>query len=348
MTTAPAPRSWEPDAGVVRRILAGPAEGWLTLGSVALLAMTLAWSIDDARWVNGIGSLTDFLPLVGLAGVAIGFAGPKLGWGRWTTHLLGVAFAALILPVIAGGIVLGDAVVGVGPAALAARYHAAAEIVTRVWIDLAIDGRPVTAEYGHYFIALGALVWATGQFAAYAVFGHRRTLDAVLISGLVLLGNMSLTRNDQLQLLVLFSIAALGLLARSHAFEEQTTWLRRRIGDPAAVTSLYLRGGAVFISAAILGSLLLTATASSAPLQGIWKGVPGSLVELSQWLQRYLPGGGQSRNPLGVVFGEHSIILGSWSQDDAIAFVARVPAAETEPFKWRVGTYAKFELTAWS
>ncbi len=96
----------------VRRLLNGPVEGWLTLAGVALMVVALAWSIDDAKWVKGAGSLTDFLPLVALAGVAIGFAGPKLGWGRWTTHLLGVAFAAILLPIIAGGIVLGPAVSG--------------------------------------------------------------------------------------------------------------------------------------------------------------------------------------------------------------------------------------------
>jgi len=337
-----------PIDGRVRRLLGGPVEGWLTLAGVALMVVVLAWSIDDAKWVKGAGSLTDFLPLVALAGVAVGFAGPKLGWGRWTTHLLGVAFAAILLPIIAGGIVLGPAVSGWGPAALAARYHEAADVVYRVWIDLAIEGRPLTDEYGHYFIGFGALLWATGQFAAYAVFGHRRALDAVIVTGLALLGNMALTENDQLGLMVLFSIAALVLLARSHAFDERLTWLRRRIGDPATVTGLYLRGGAVFIGGAVLGSLLLTATASSAPLQGLWRDLPGSLVDLSQWLQRYVPLGGNSRNPGIVAFGENAAISGVWSSNDDVAFRVRAASTETEKFYWQVGTYADFALNAWT
>jgi transglutaminase-like putative cysteine protease len=348
MSAAVAPATWDEPESRLRRLFAGPAEGWVTLASLVVMIVALGWSIDDVKWVNGVDSLTDFLPQVGLAGVAIGFIGPKLGWGRWTTHLLGVAFAALILPIVAGGIVLGDSVTGLGPAAIAARYHESAEIVRRVWLDLGPRGLPFTSEYGHYFIALGALVWATGQYAAYAVFGHRRALDAVIVTGLVLLGNMALTKNDQLQLIVLFSLAALALLARSHAFDERTTWLRRRIGDPASVTGLYLRGGAVFISAAVIGSLFLTATASSAPLQGLWKNVPGALVSFSQWLQRYVPLGGESRNPGVVVFGETSKVLGSWTQDDGVAFVAQLPQSETERFKWRIGAYAEFDLNSWS
>ena len=50
--------------------------------------------------------------------------------------------------------------------------------------------------------------------------------------------------------------------------EEQAEWLRRRIGDPASISGVYLRGGTLFITVAIGGSLLLTNVASSDPLRG--------------------------------------------------------------------------------
>jgi transglutaminase-like putative cysteine protease len=340
--------SFAPDQSRLRRLVAGPAEGWPTLAGVAVMIVALAWSIDDAQWIRGVGRLTDYLAPVGLGGVAVGFLGPKLGWGRWMTHLIGIGFAAILLPIVGGGIVLGDEVSGWGPAALGARYQESAAIVTRVWIDLAIKGLPLTSEYGHYFIGFGALIWASGQFAAYAVFGHRRALDAVIVIGLVLLANMALTQNDQLHLMVLFTLAGLALLTRAHAFDERVTWVRRRIGDPAAVTSLYLRGGAVFIGGAILGSLLLTGTASSAPLQGLWRGAPAALVEVSQWLQRYLPLGGASRNPGVVAFGETTAIVGVWSSNNDVAFRARFASTETARFYWQVGAYSEFGLTSWS
>jgi transglutaminase-like putative cysteine protease len=340
------PEETAPSLPWLARLPFRPAEGWLALAFVVVMIVSLAWSIDDAKWVLGAGGLTDFLPLVGLAGILVGFGGPKLGWGRWTTHLIGVGFAAIVLPVLAGGILLGDTVTGWGPVELTARYREAARVVYRVWVDLAIDGRPLTSEYGHYFIAFGAVVWATGQFAAYAVFGHHRALDAVIVTGLVLLGNMALTENDQLRLIVLFSVGALGLLARSHAYEERVTWLRRRIGDPATVAGLYLRGSTAFIGCAVVGSLLLTTTASSAPLQGLWRDVPANLVDLAQWLQRYLPLGG-GRN-LGIVtFGDEAAISGVWTSSDNIAFTAQLPASETERFYWQATVYSDFDLTVW-
>ena len=44
-----------------RRIPLAPAEGWLTLGLVLLMCLTLAWSLDDARWVLGRDEYLDFL-----------------------------------------------------------------------------------------------------------------------------------------------------------------------------------------------------------------------------------------------------------------------------------------------
>ena len=79
-----------------------------------------------------------------------------------------------------------------------------------------------------------------------------------MIVGSVLLVNMSLTTRDQLVLLVLFSITSLFLLIRYHVLEEQAEWLRRRIGDPASISGVYLRGGTLFITVAIGASLLLT------------------------------------------------------------------------------------------
>ena len=51
----------------------------------------------------------------------------------------------------------------------------------------------------------GLIVWGTSQFASYAAFGHRRPINAVVVVGLLLLANMSLTTRQQLTFLVIFS-----------------------------------------------------------------------------------------------------------------------------------------------
>jgi transglutaminase-like putative cysteine protease len=321
------------------RRIGRPEEGWLPLALVLFMALTLAWAIDDPGWVNGKVMLTDDLPLFALLGVAIGFAGPKLGWGRWTTHLVGAGLAALLIPVFAGWALHPGA-------SIAEAFTATASGTINAYLDIAWRGRQFTSEEIHYILVLGIAVWGTAQFAAYAVFGHRRPLNAVVIVGLVLISNMALTKRDQLPYLVAFTATALFLLIAMHAFDERTTWVRRRIGDPGAIASLYLRGGTVFIVLALLGSLMLSQRAASSPLAGAWTSVNDQLIGLGEAVGRLFPVGGDIRGTGGVRFDSAARISNQWFSDNNIAFQATVPAGEAG-LKWRAATYDTFALTGW-
>lgn len=322
-------------------LTAPPAEGWLTVGLVALMAVTVGWSLDDPGWVTGRVELTDFLAPAALVGAAAGFLGAKSGVHRWIAHLAGAVLAAIVLPILVGAAITE----GGTPIDW---FLATAQSTVGAWIDLAILELLVTQQLGHHLLVFGIVAWGTGQFAAYAVFGHRRPIDAVTVSGLVLLASMAATYRDQLHYLIAFSTAALLLLVRSHALDEQTAWVRRRIGDPAVVRSLYLRGGTAFIALAVLGSLVLTATASSAPLQGIWADLPQRLADVGQTLQRFLPDGGANRSGGGVSFGASTTISGRWFTSDAKLLTIEVPRDEgATKFYWRMVVYDKFAERGW-
>ncbi|MDQ2964875.1 MAG: DUF3488 and transglutaminase-like domain-containing protein [Chloroflexota bacterium] len=325
----------------LRRLPLAPAEGWLMLALVMLMALTVAWSLDDAAWVLNRGELGDFLAPSAIIAALLGFTGAKVGWPRWLSHFVGAVAAALILPIFVG------AAIGPDGASIGQLYRVTATAVTDAWIDLAVLNKSVTVQTGHYLLAIGIIVWSVGQFAAYAVFGHRRPLDAVIVVGLILLGNMAMTANEQLPYLVFFSIASLFVLARAHAFDEQSVWIRRRIGDATAVRALYLRGGTAFIILAVFGSLVLTASASSAPLAGQWTAVGEKLVDVSQWLQRILPFGGNPR-AVGFGFGPQAVITGLWQTDRSHSVTIQVPATEKEKFYWRAVVFDQFDSNGWT
>ena len=318
-----------------------PAEGWITLLIMIGLAFILGWSIDDPAWVNGHGELTDFLATCGIAGVLIGFFGPKLGWGRWTTHLLGATFAALVIPILAGQ--AGHPGWSIGEA-----FHEVARGSINAYLDLAWRGLRLTSEEIHYSLVLGIIVWGTMQFASYAVFGHRRPLAAVVVIGLVLVVNMSLSARESqsLSYMAAYTGLSLFLLIQMHAFDERATWIRRRIGDPSAISALYLRGGTVFIVGAMALSMVLTVRASSAPLQGAWSGVGDRLLDMGQEISRLLPIGGAVR-PLGKLqFGSIARISSQWFSDNRVAFTATVPAAFQQE-RWRAATYDTYQGDGW-
>ena len=326
-----------------------PAEGWLAVGLAILLVLPFAWSLQDAGWIPASQGDTGYLVWLAIGGVLVGLAAAKSGWGRWKAHLAGAIIAGLLLPILAGGIILGSAVSGFDLGSITERYHAAGAAAVRAWVDIAILGRPFTREFAHYHLAFGAMVWAAGQFTGYAVFRHRRPFDAVVVSGLLLLANMALTSNDQLRLLIAFSLAALLLLIRLHAFDEQVIWTRRQIGDPSTVADLHLRGGASFVGIAVIGALVLTATASSAPLRDLWSDLPSHLSGLEQVLKRIIPTGGDPRGLGGVSFGPTATTNGLWAPLDQVAFRVQLPANETRQFKWRAGIYTDYSgIATWT
>ena len=317
-----------------------PEEGWLTLALVVVMMVVLASAIDDPAYVNGRGNLTDGLVWFALAGVAFGFIGPKLGWSRWTTHGVGALFGGLLIPIVAGMAIAPGSSIG-------GAFDASAQGIVQAYFDTVWLSQQYTTVQVHYIIAFGAIVWAAGQFTAYAVFGHRRPLNAVIMAGIVLLANMSITFG-QLPYLVVFTGASLFLLIEMHAFDERATWIRRRIGDPGTISSLYLRGGTVFIFAAMFGSLLLTNRAASSPLAGAWRPVHDQLVEVGETIGRILPVGGNLRGG-GVTFGPIAKIGAQWFNNDDPVFSAVVPAnvPKDVPLYWRAVTLNQFALGAW-
>lgn len=328
-------------AGRPARLPLSPVEGWVTLGLTLLLTLTFAWSLDDARWVLGRATYLDFLPFAAAGGVLMGFIGPKVGWGRWQTHLVGAVFAALIVPLFVASVAYPEG------APLGELYGATATSVVAAYGDIVVRNQASTVQYLHYLLTLGLVVWATSMFASYAVFGHHRPLSAVTVVGLLLVGNMAITINDQLIYLVLYSLAALFLLIRGHVLEEQSEWVRRRIGDPSSIASVYLRGGTAFIALAVAGALVLTQTAASKPLAGAWDGVSEGLVAASRTLQRFLPAGGANRS-FGVSFGPNATVQQVWTTDSTLAVTIQRTPQDTTDYYWRAFTYDRIELTGWN
>jgi transglutaminase-like putative cysteine protease len=319
-----------------------PIEGWVTLVLVSIMAGVVAWSIDDGAWILGRGGLTDFLVPLTVGAVVVGFVTARLGWSRWTAHLVSAGIAALVIPLIAARLLQPTVV---NPFLL---YEIAGRVAFNVWTDFVVLRKATTLEFGHYMLVSGIAAWATGQYAGYTVFGHRRPFDAALVLGLLLLTSMAINEHDQLGALIVFTIAALLLMNRTHALEERSRWIRSQLGEPAAVRTAYLRAGALFVAGAVLGAIALTATARSAPLQAVFADLPQKLVDLSASFQRFLPTGGSNRNIAAIAFGSTLPIANRWGSQEGVAFSVSLPVTETERFYWRAVTYSRFDLNSWA
>lgn len=323
-----------------RRLAFGPAEGWSSVLLLGLMAALVGWAIDDARWVLGDSTLTNFLPWAGILGVLWGVVAAKADRGRLVAHVGGAIVATTYLFVVIGAqLAPGESIGGL--------FGATSSSVTAAYVDLVVHGRATTTEIGHFLLVLGMISWSAGHFAGYTAFAHRRPVAAILLPGAILLANVVLTIRDQYPLLVVYSLAALLFLVRFHVADEQQAWARHRIGDVSDAVGLSMRVGVTFVGVAVLGALLLARSATSAPLAGAWPGLNQSFTELAKRVVRYFPAGGPGTRITGTQFTDSVTVTGTWVTDATPILTIQTPAGSPRT-KWRAVAYDRLNGSTWS
>src|SRR3990172_6871114 len=203
-----------------------PAEGWSTVLLLAALLAAVGFALDDARWVGTTpdgASQTWFVPAAILLGAAWGLVGAKARMPALVVHLIGAAIGSVVVIVLVAGVVSGAPDLLERLRGLNASLEAfAGDVFVR---------HLRSRETSVFLLVVGLVGWGTGAFAACAVFRRRRPLSAILMAGLLLLANLSLTFQPQFVHLVVFAAASLLLLVRANLVEQRAGWVRRRIGD---------------------------------------------------------------------------------------------------------------------
>jgi transglutaminase-like putative cysteine protease len=312
-----------------------PDEGWTSLALVLLLTGTMAWSISDARWILGSDQLTGFLVWTALVAALWGWLSARLRLSPWLAQALGCTIGAFVLIEAVGASLPGSR------PGLSGWFGATADSVTQAYLDLTWRHQATTTQAGHFALLLGILVWATAQAASYDVFGYRRSINGVLVLGVVLVANMALTPNDQFVALVAFSGGALVLLLLSHATDERDGWLRHRIWRGRDFEAPRIEGGLAFASIAVAGALVLTLVASSAPLYSTFHDLFGQAQGALNGLSAHNPAPGTSND-----FGPTAPISSLFKETTHPVFTVRVTAS-TAPTHWRMVAYETFGKTNW-
>ena len=315
----------------LRGRFAHPRAGWLGLGLLIIMALSVTWSVQGAGWLDEM----EFLAPVAVSAV---LAGALLGILRGTI--------VLALPV---GALLGT---GIVLWAVGGEYFAALDPVARLLAlrtDF-IDWLVVTLRTGYptqmapYAIGLGGLMFATAFSAAYAVYRHHRVLDAILLMGAALVTNLSATLTDLFWFLLLFVCAALLLWLRASLVDRQDGWQRRRVNEDLGVPAAIMRSGVTFAAASVVLAWVLTSVAVAAPLTQAWRSFDGVWSGVRDGVEGVF---GSLTNPQsrisGNSFGSGFTIQGQWVSNDDEAMVV----AASRPFYLRTATYDIYTGRGW-
>lgn len=318
-----------------------PSEGWTAPIALLVLMLAVAFAVDDAVWAGYVRgsrvSQTHFLPLAVVLSVVVGFVLVKSKLGRLATHLLGAAIGTVFL------LVSISSVISSSPS-FETRLRAISVSLGRFYHD-AFELGIRSSETTVFLLIMGMLLWAAGQFAAYAVFRHRRPLPALIVPGAILLANMAITVRAQYLHLIVFAAAALILAVRLNLTGQREGWRERRIVDGGQLGGLFMRSGAIFVALTLGGSILLAANASSAPLARAWRDVDNRLYDLGIQVNRMIGGiSGAARGPNNIFTSSHTI--GEfWQSSNQPVFTATT--SDGEGYYWRAGTFDSFDGLGW-
>lgn len=310
----------------LRERLPYPRAGWLGFGLLLVMALTVAWSVQGAQWLEQLEFLV-----------------PVAGWAVLFGAILGMLRLSILVTIPLGALI-GTAVV---VWAIGGEYFSDLGQLERLlalrlefidWLRIVIrTGYP--PQMSPYAVGLGALMFATAFMAAYALYRHHRVLDAIVLLGAAIIGNMSATYTDLFAHLLLFVIAALLLWLRATLTDRQEAWQRRRVSENIEVPEAILRSGVIFAAGSVALAWILTTVAVAAPLTQAWRGLDDVWVGVRDQLEGAF---GSLTNPqsriTGSSFGPSFTVAGEWISADDEALVLRA----RRPLYLRTGTYDEY------
>ena len=326
-----------------------PSEGWLTVLALLAMLLDLGIAVDEVHWAGWVPvtgqSQTWFLPMALALGAAWGLVAAKKRWHAFLAHAIGGAIgAAFSIWVVAATI---PAVQGVTVPADDPFRLGNLVVSIQVFLRDVVVEQVRSGQTSAFLLVVAAVGFASGSFAAYAIFRHHRPMSAVLFLGLLLLASMSLTtQRGQYPFLVVYAAAALFLLVRLSLAEQRALWANVRLGDAGAAFSLYLRNGVTFIVVALAGAVLLTSNASSAPLKPYVASSADQFYSWASQFDRFASGVvAPVRGPSGL-FTNSQTIQGIWQSSSRLIYQIR--ASDGNGHYWAGASYDRFDGRTWT
>jgi transglutaminase-like putative cysteine protease len=318
-----------------------PREGWISVMALTAMLVVTGLAIDEARWAGSIprsiDSQTGFLPFVALFSVLLGIGLAKSRLSKVAAYSIAIVIGAVTL------LISISSAISLSPS-LGGRLHDLNLSVATFVHEVFVIGQR-SQETSIFLLLLGSVLWGAGIFCGFAVFRHHRSGPAILLSGLILLVNVSVTIHDQYLYLIGYAIAALLLIVRLNVLHQVHSWRVLDMGDLSDVSATFMRNGAVFVALAVVASTVLAANASSAPLSRFWYSADDQLIELGDAVNHWLGGvSGQARGP-NILFTPTQTIRGVWQASSDLVFVAQT--SDSRGYRWRGATYDSFDGRSW-
>jgi transglutaminase-like putative cysteine protease len=245
----------EPRTGAVSRLF--PWRDAVTLLIVLAVSLSVVASIDNAGWVEDMPSLYP----IALFGIATGYVLARLPWRTvfiYPAALL-VGASGLLVQVLA--VTPGDGL-----------KERSGEMVLRMrlWLD-ALTGGGISSDALPVIVLLLVLTWLAAYYLAWSTFRWHNPWIGLVPGGLALLVNISYLPGQSSPAFVVFVIAAILLVSRTHLDAKMKEWRRTRTSYPGSLHFFSLNQ-TLWATLVLVGVAWLTPLAGqTGPFPSIWR-----------------------------------------------------------------------------
>jgi transglutaminase-like putative cysteine protease len=305
-------------------------EGWSTLGLLALMLLSVVWSINSAEWTESLA----VLQWVVLAGLAIGLVLAKSRLPGFVAHFLslisGTAWVTFLISTLL-------------PSTLSwtdKLLNLADRLTT--WLLTALSEES-SLDSLIFVLSLAVLFWLLSYLCAWFTFRSHRIWGVIIPSGITMLANLYYGPPHLVIYLIIYLFCALLLIVRSNLLAQEKEWQEARVGYQADISFDFLRYGAI-LSVIIVLSAWLVPTAAASPqfslildhLEGPWQDMQNHWRRLFASLNYQGQGNVDS-------FGKIMTLSGPVSLSNTPIMDVRAERG----YYWRAVVYDKYTSSGW-
>jgi transglutaminase-like putative cysteine protease len=324
-----------------------PPVGWSGVVLVALMMLTVAWSIQIADYAPGLYILTPVVLGGVLAGALLGSmtwlpAALAHGWGV----VLGLATTALLSSSALSGYVGQGGLAGQD---LAGRLTAVRDWYL-AWVSAAHSGAEMSSSLVQFafVVSMAFLVWLLAYICTWFVTRYVSWWGAALPSGFALVFNLYQAPGEHTLGIAFFLVCALLLAEQAHLALQVERWQFEHIAFGPDVAADFLRDGLVIALVVVGAAWMAPERVSQQTLRQAlsqWTGGPDAVQER---LNRIFPGPTVPNRGGGTSFPASMDLGGSVSLGQQVIFEARVEGSDTPPRYWRMAVFDRYDGAGWS
>ncbi|HKP51528.1 MAG TPA: transglutaminaseTgpA domain-containing protein [Chloroflexia bacterium] len=309
-------------------------EGWLTVSLLALVLFSVTFSIQQAKWAEGLNILTT----ITLVGLFTGLVLSKVrGVPRILLDLVGLLMGFLTVMLSVASIIRDPR--------LSTLQERVRDLLERTvtWINVAVR-QDMSDDLVVFILSLAVVCWVLAYSSSYFIFRARQLWWALVPNGVALLINISYAPVDLKAYMIIFMISALLLMIRFNLLVKEERWQSEGVTYSPGLSSTFLWTGSLVAGTLALAMAYVPASSVNSTLNSVWEKINQPWLDFQANMSRLwsqVPGnqaiGGYS------AFNKSFTMGGALSLSDATALIVE----STERRYWRATTYDEYTGMGW-